>query len=112
MSLTPAYMFRGKTDCCGCGKKMEVNDQGIFYNVSKQNIKDEIQDLMFCVPCAWQVSHAVVADLVKLKNDESAYGDLRRTFSEPYTQVAKAINHWADIEDAIRGVTKNAVQRS
>jgi len=117
MSLTPAYLFSGKTDCCGCGKAMGVNDRGIYYNVTTRTPRNSIQDLMFCVPCAWRVSHAMVADLAGLKNDETVYSYVTRapnggrTFSKVYADVVNAIDNWADIDDEVKGITQNALQK-
>jgi len=113
MSLTPAYYFKGKTNCMDCGKEMGINDRGIYYNVSAK----AAQDLMFCVPCAWKVTHAIVMDLVKLKDDEPSYYPVMsahnggRLFGEAYQEVSKIINEWADINDSISGVTKHALRK-
>ena len=123
MSLTPSYIFRGKTDCADCGKQMGINDTGIVYNIYTKTPREVTQDLMFCVPCALKITHAMVADLVKLGDREETFRSLLirnssktngiglRMFAEIYKELSDKLNIWADTYDEVAGVTENAIRK-
>lgn len=122
MSLTPSILFNGRTNCINCDKPMDVNDQGITYNVHIKRTARETQDLMFCVPCALKVTHSVVGDLISLSDREETFSSLYskssielsgarlRSFGKAYEDLATKINEWADIHDEVKGVMEDAVQ--
>ena len=65
MSLTPDRFFNGENTCSCCNKPMYVNDIGIVFRPSYKII----DDFLFCVECATQMTMAIVQDLSRLNPD-------------------------------------------
>ena len=100
MSITPDKHYHGDKTCRCCGKEMTANDAGVTYHTFR-NKHDMMNDLMFCVECAVDVTRAMVQDIRRI-DPEVVYQ--KHWYADELNRYARVLRELADHAEGVAGV--------